>query len=142
MIAPALCDTGTIEAVPAHWVMEPKLDGWRWQAVIEADGVVCVGGRNGKTWPCPPVQASLTALPAGTILDGELIPAEPGHQSTRVPSLLARGGYGLTYVIFDVLRLAGHPTTHLKWRERRELLERLQPHLDLPASVVPYAPVS
>jgi ATP-dependent DNA ligase len=118
--------------MPDHreWIMEPKLDGWRWQATITEDGVVCAGGRNGKVWSCPPIEAAMQRLPAGTIFDGELLPIEAGHQSTKVPHLLARGGTGLQYVVFDVLQVAGQSAMHLKWRERRLLLEKLAEHFD------------
>jgi ATP-dependent DNA ligase len=130
--------SGNLDFVPEHdrdnWVMEPKWDGWRWQVHITEDGVRSIGGRNGKKHTGPPaVDAILMdALPAGTILDGEIM-WQSGLSSTR----LAR------FVAFDILAVAGHDVCSRPWTERRQLLEKAL--LLVPAggcvAIAPYGPI-
>jgi ATP-dependent DNA ligase len=113
------------------WVMEPKLDGVRWQVLIEdavdqfgTEVIKCVrvrsiGGRNLKEHKTPRhLGEALKELPSGTILDGELI---AGDCSSDVGSLSQRGKQ--RYVVFDVLAFGGKDTTRHPWEQRRELLE-------------------
>lgn len=59
----------------AQPVIEPKYDGWRGVAFVEADGVRMTNGRSGKdyTGQLPEIEAELALLPVGTILDGEIV---------------------------------------------------------------------
>src|SRR4051794_5353740 len=123
-IAPMLCHDakGHLGAVAREgWVMEPKLDGVRWQTWIAShDGrggseIRHWIGRNGnRATTTPEINAALAKLPADTVLDGELVTA--GEWGDRA------GGQPKQLVVFDVLRLAGHDTTMLPWMHRRELL--------------------
>jgi ATP-dependent DNA ligase len=109
------------------WVMEPKLDGIRWQVLIDQQhervgpdwkDVRSIGGRNLKEHQTPMHLANaLAPLPAGTILDGELV---AGDCSSDVGSLSQRGKQH--FVVFDVLAFDGHDTTRHPWDERHELL--------------------
>jgi hypothetical protein len=111
------------------WAMEPKLDGIRWQVLIEEIGphegdrwthVRSIGGRNLKEHKTPPHLAeALATLPEGTILDGELM---AGDCSSDVGSLAQRGKQ--VYVVFDVLAFAGKDVTRHPWSARRELPRR------------------
>lgn len=120
---PMLChDTrGDFSAIPADWIIEPKLDGFRWMMVVEEDRVRSYAGRNGTdhTGETPKVEAEIATLPVGTILDGEMI---GGSYSATVSTALANGGT-LSYVVFDVLAYGGQNITNWPWHHRRGILE-------------------
>lgn len=132
---------GDTSMVPSSWVMEPKLDGWRWIATVEDTGVVSVGGRNGAVHASPPCVEQLIDLPTGTVLDGELVPLDRSEKSPMVNHYLAHGGEGLAYVVFDCLQAGGVDLRNLPWSERRHWLESLLTGLvthDL--MITPYVP--
>ncbi len=134
------------------WSMEEKFDGWRALAgVLDRVGL--------WTRACNPIvqvpyiaQALLDLMPAGTILDGELVDLSGDTEWNRTESILSktRGGYThkptvsdppLTYVLFDVLNAAGLDVRRLPWSERRALLEELcagfEGRSDLPLMLIP-----
>jgi ATP-dependent DNA ligase len=88
--------------------------------------------------PVPELSASLAQLPAGTVLDGELVCLEPlpaGRVRCRFDRLggfhaWARAappdGLTVTLVAFDALAIAGAHLRAQRWHERRKQLERLQ----------------
>jgi ATP-dependent DNA ligase len=133
------------------WAMEPKLDGVRWQVlvedaydqvgtdVIQLARVRSIGGRNLKEHKTPEHLAQvLKELPGGTILDGELI---AGDASSDVGSLEQRGKQ--RYVVFDVLAFDGKDVTRHPWEERRRLLVGIAEkyEFDDVVSITPVAPV-
>ena len=68
-------------------------------------------------------------LPPEATFDGEIVAFAEGvpHFPLVCDRLLHRdSSVPLTFVIFDVLALDGEATTHLPYRERRQLLERLK----------------
>lgn len=111
----------------SEWVIEKKLDGWRWIVHITADGVRCFSGRNGVQRTTLDLEFELAWLPDDTVLDGELI-VDDGktgmNGSPKVSTALARGDK-LTFVVFDCLRVAGTDVTRRPWHERRALLEKI-----------------
>jgi len=127
MFKPMLCHDahGTdVSVIPIGWVMEPKLDGWRWQIERTEDGVKHIGGRNGREYDGPPpITEALMFLPVGTVLDGEIIVAD-GH-SGSVGSAISKGGDGCRFVAFDVLAVSGTDVTHEPWWTRREMLDTI-----------------
>jgi bifunctional non-homologous end joining protein LigD len=73
--------------------------------------------------------AELADLPAETTFDGEIVAFGDGlpHFPLVCERLLHRdSSIPLTFVIFDVLALDGEATTHLPYRERRQLLENVR----------------
>jgi ATP-dependent DNA ligase len=130
VIKPMLChdaphgDDG-LPAVPTDegWVIEKKLDGWRWIVRRGGGGVRCFGGRNGSEYSAPPLEAALAWLPPDTILDGELVTTEDG---LAVSSALAHCPERLQYVVFDVLWLNGVDLCRKPWSQRRVFLEQMQ----------------
>jgi ATP-dependent DNA ligase len=120
-----LCHTAAgLGDVPEGWVMEPKLDGWRWTVVVEADRVRSYAGRNGSehTGETPAICAALAHLPVGTVLDGEIV---GGESSGGVSTGLA-GGAGaptLQLVVFDLLQLGSHDLRRSPLSARRSMLE-------------------
>jgi hypothetical protein len=125
---------GDFSIIPTNgeWVIEPKLDGWRWQVHRTADGVVSIGGRNGKQHSEPRVEAELVGLPVGTVLDGEMV-----WEGNLLGSYSVKQA---SFVAFDVLALAGADTCARPWHERRRLLEALVAAIDSPLVVL--SPIS
>jgi ATP-dependent DNA ligase len=113
---------GDLKAIPRDgtWIMEPKLDGWRWQVHVGSDDLVCFGGRNGVQHPTPQwlKEALVGTVAAGSILDGELV--TPGT-STDVARTDLRDQR--RFVLFDVLAAGSFDTTTRTWAERRRLVE-------------------
>jgi ATP-dependent DNA ligase len=112
-----------------QWVLEPKFDGWRALMVIEPTGVTVIGGRNGKTYngQVPYIEDALrAALPANTVIDGELIHAAGGWGSVQSVMTTTGGGSGLTFVAFDVLEVNGNDVRAIEWANRRQVLEMIE----------------
>lgn len=132
--APMLCQSAK-EVPEAHgWTIEPKFDGWRAVALVTDDGVKLYGGRNGNeyTGQLPYVENEIAAcVPAGTILDGEII-APAGWGS--VQSVMTSGGAhtpgalspALNYVVFDVLQIRGADIRRTPLRSRRQILDMIE----------------
>jgi ATP-dependent DNA ligase len=126
VIAPMLCfdAKGDLGVVPREgWIMEPKLDGVRWQSWIgprdprHGTEVRHWVGRNGnRDTATAAIDTVLRELPADTLLDGELV--TEGVWGNRA-------GGRKQLVVFDVMRLAGHDVTSLPYMHRRELLEAM-----------------
>lgn len=134
--APELA-TSVDHAPPGHWLIEPKLDGYRMGALHDGKQVRLVS-RNGKIWNgrCPQISAQLKRLlPPGTIVDGELVAdaalgtASKSKHSFQALQRQARAGAtaGLTYFIFDILTLRGTDLRPLSLKDRKQILKSLLP---------------
>jgi bifunctional non-homologous end joining protein LigD len=138
-LPPMLASPGQLPRDERGWAFEIKWDGVR--ALLYArPGRVRIESRNlndiGARYPeLRALGRELGAREA--VLDGEIVafdehgaPSFEGLQrrmhltSESAIRRLAREA-PVTYVIFDLLYLDGHLTTELSYRERRELLERL-----------------
>ena len=125
IIKPMLCKEPADKHAPlpdaGGWIIEPKLDGWRFLFRQTEDGVQSFAGRNGsdRTGQLPMIERALDFLPVDTILDAEVV---AGTTSSDVAYALAHGG-PLLAVVFDVLVVGGTDVCHLPWTTRRELLE-------------------
>jgi bifunctional non-homologous end joining protein LigD len=112
-----------------RWAYEVKWDGFR--AIVRAGDDFRVRSRRG--WDMTALVPELQALPAG-VYDGELV----AFGIPYFPDVCSRVLNGdrsirLTFMVFDLLVLAGRETMRLPYVERRQLLE----NLDLrPAAVV------
>jgi bifunctional non-homologous end joining protein LigD len=108
-----------------RWQYELKLDGYR--AVAFTRGrAVSLRSRNDKdfTTQYPAVVKALAALPADTIVDGEIVALDPqGKPSFSLLQNVGAGKAPVVYFVFDVMRLAGRDLTHEPLRVRRALLE-------------------
>jgi ATP-dependent DNA ligase len=118
---------------------EPKFDGWRCLAFAGPGGRVVLQSRQLRDLSAyfPDLTTALvTALPPGTVVDGELIiwDASAGRSSfaalqgrvtagRRLPAEVAARPASL--VLFDVLQLAGTELLGEPLRVRRALLEEL-----------------
>jgi bifunctional non-homologous end joining protein LigD len=142
LIKPMLASPGHLPdaAHDPDWAYEMKWDGVRAVTYAEGGRIVAMS-RNDRdvTVSYPEVLSVGPALDGiEAVLDGELVAFDPdtgrpsfGTLQSRmhvadaatVARLAAR--IPITYVIFDVLRLQGRPTTSLPYRDRRGLLEQL-----------------
>ena len=108
------------------WVFEPKLDGWR--AVIHIGEQVNILSRPGRdiTESLPQVAGLVRAVPAGTVIDGELV-AGSGRASSFYqlsPSLSTKRSV-VTFAALDLLALGGRSVIDVPYQERRRLLSEL-----------------
>ncbi|CCB78145.1 DNA polymerase LigD, ligase domain [Streptantibioticus cattleyicolor NRRL 8057 = DSM 46488] len=115
------------------WVLERKLDGVR--AIGFRDGdTVRLASRTGQRLEntYPEIVRALADQPQRAfVVDGEIVALDDGRTSferlqrrmqlTR-PSAALASGVAVTYFLFDLLHLAGHDTTGLPLRSRKELL--------------------
>jgi ATP-dependent DNA ligase len=116
------------------WWMEPKFDGWRIMSGLD-DGVLMWTRTGAHVAQVPYIAEAIAGhFPPGTILDGEIVDLRSDRQWNRTQSILSRtrGDFKhrpsesdppLTYVLFDVLCLAGTDMRHLPLAERRRELE-------------------
>jgi ATP-dependent DNA ligase len=136
MIAPMLCHDPRTKDEPLPgdgWIIEPKLDGWRflfWRATAGSPVKVrSYAGRNGseRTGQPAAIERLLEFLPPDTIIDAELV--VPGEKSPRVAHALAHG-QELHATVFDVLRVAGTDVIGLSWKRRRSFVDRIADGFD------------
>ncbi|MEU7873130.1 ATP-dependent DNA ligase [Dactylosporangium sp. NPDC049140] len=123
--------------LPAGAVYEPKFDGWRCVAFVQPDRVFLQSRHLRNLTPYfPDVTRLLRALPAGTVLDGELIIWDPDRHRTNFVALQRRVTAGRQllveardrpahYVVFDLLAEPGGPLLDLPLCVRRTKLEAL-----------------
>jgi DNA ligase D-like protein (predicted ligase) len=118
-------------------LFEIKWDGIRALAFVEGPGDVRVLSRNRQDLkPAYPELACLAGLPAGTLLDGELVVLVDGRPdfSRSLERVQVRGGARAqalartspaAYVVFDLLYLAGRSQMGRRLTERRAALQEL-----------------
>ncbi|MDQ3895784.1 MAG: non-homologous end-joining DNA ligase [Actinomycetota bacterium] len=136
-LLPMLAGANGIPANPAAHLFEPKLDGVRVVAVVDAGGVVLTNRRGGEiTGHYPELAGVAEALaPHSAVLDGEVVTFnERGRTSFQrlqrrmhvvQPSARLLADTPVVYVAFDVLWLDGEPLVHLPQQERRRILDSL-----------------
>jgi DNA ligase 1 len=120
----------------ADWQAEWKWDGARAQIVRRGDDVaVWTRGEELVNDAFPEITAAAASLPAGTVLDGELLAIRAGRLlgfaslSKRISrkrvtrKLLAEIPCG--FVAYDLLEAGGQDLRGLRLADRRERLERL-----------------
>jgi bifunctional non-homologous end joining protein LigD len=137
-----LCvDAGKGAELPtgADWIMEPKLDGWRFIFEVDEHKVRAWGGRNGRDHSGQAVEVEthlLDRIPSGTVLDGELVSMDG---DLEIVTALTGKGTGLAFVVFDVLRVVGSDTRGYPWTARRQFLENVVADIDTPfVRLMPY----
>lgn len=126
------------EGVPTgrEWVHEVKWDGMRLLADVH-DGAVRLLSRSGRdVTDTFPELRSLCRVADDVLLDGEVIALRDGapsfaaladrmHVRDRGRAERLAATRPVTFMVFDVLRVAGTGVTHLPWTDRRRLLEAL-----------------
>jgi bifunctional non-homologous end joining protein LigD len=136
MLATAAARPGLLPTGPG-WRFEVKWDGVRILADTTGDRLRLLGRQGRDAATAYPELAGIGAgdLP-GTVLDGEVVALHDGRPSftalaermhvrdaARAAALSRR--VPVTYLVFDVLVLAGTDVTRLPWAERRALLDAL-----------------
>jgi bifunctional non-homologous end joining protein LigD len=129
-IDPMLASSGRLPDDDGRWAYEPKWDGFR--AIVHGNGRTVVWSRRGTdlTDRFPELAGLAAAVPADTVLDGELVVLDgsgrPDFEAIRRRGLLGRIEGQATFVAFDVLRLGGRDLLAERFRGRRAALEDLQ----------------
>jgi len=114
-----------------RWLHEIKFDGYRIGCIIE-NGTVRLITRKGNDWTeqFPEVVAAARKLPVtDALIDGEVAMLMPDGRSSFEALQQALAGSTsrapLVYLVFDVLRIDGTPTTRLALEERKALLKKI-----------------
>ena len=127
-----------------RYCFEPKLDGWRCLAFHRLGGRVQLQSRRQKrlTEFFPQVAvAVLDQVPAGSVLDGELVVYRGGRCDFAALQRRIQGRLSVaapaSFVVFDVLTLAGRDLRGLPYRKRRKQLRRLLAETTPPLALMP-----
>jgi bifunctional non-homologous end joining protein LigD len=130
-----LATAGTLPRGPG-WSYEFKWDGVRVLSSFEG-GAPRLFARSGAVVTAAYPEISLLSLPAGTLLDGEMVVldaagrpsftalAERMHVREAGRAARLAASLPVTYMIFDVLLLGGEDLMHRPYAARRERLEDL-----------------
>jgi bifunctional non-homologous end joining protein LigD len=134
-LAPMLAETAEAVFNKPDWMWEPKLDGYRVQAFVDAKGVRLRSRRDLELVAVfPRVAAELRQQARGTVLDGELVAFDAeGRPSFNVmqnrvhlkaPQDIAAAdrSVAVVYYCFDLLYFGGVDLRRLPYSERRRLL--------------------
>jgi DNA ligase-1 len=133
-----VADVATDLGAVTDWQAEWKWDGMRAQIVRRGDGVtVWSRGEEIVDEAFPEIVAAAVGLPAGTVLDGELL-AVRGGELLGFAALSRRSGrrrvtrkllaeIPCVFVAYDLLEAAGVDLRGTPLAERRRLLEGLVP---------------
>ncbi|HEY7272065.1 MAG TPA: non-homologous end-joining DNA ligase [Actinoplanes sp.] len=143
--SPMLATAGPLPVGPG-WSYEFKWDGVRVLSRFE-DGPPRLYARSGAVVTIAYPEVAGLSLPPGSLLDGEMVVLDAGGRPSftalaermhvRDPGRAAKlaATVPVTYMIFDVLRLAGENLAPLPYRERRARLDELDlagPHWMVP----------
>jgi len=112
----------------SQWFWEIKLDGYRALAV-KSDSDVTLFSRRRKSLnrQFPYIVEALADLPAGTVVDGELVAIdETGRPNFNLLQNFRSAASRIQFHIFDLLCYKNRDLTRLPLIERRELLKSLK----------------
>jgi ATP-dependent DNA ligase len=145
----------------SRWIMEPKLDGFRLQVIVEGDGRVSSYTRTnhvatGKLLAVETAIREVAPALAGTVLDGEAVYLDEtgladfnytarvmGSGTAVAVQKQRESGKYVSFMAFDILYLRGQDVRSLPLKERRKLLERVVRAFDSEhVLVTPQAPAS
>jgi bifunctional non-homologous end joining protein LigD len=123
-----------------NFVWEVKLDGYRALAVKSGTGVTLFSRRRKSlNRQFPYIVEALADLPAGTVVDGEVIAIdESGRPDFNLLQNLRAEASRIQYYIFDLLRWEDRDLTHVPMVERRALLKSLVVIRDKRVRIVDY----
>jgi bifunctional non-homologous end joining protein LigD len=135
VVAPMLCALGKPEDVgrysPDVWASDIKVDGWRILACKDDGAIRVMAGRNSANYSgqIPRVERALRAvLPEGTMVDGEIVKREGGSSGDVGSALTTNEPHeadDLVLVLFDLLWATGLDLRTMPYRNRRQLLEKV-----------------
>src|SRR5437879_3724094 len=107
------------------WIWEIKLDGYRALAVKSGTGVALFSRRRKSlNSQFPYIVEALADLPAGTVVDGEVVAIdESGRPDFNLLQNFRAEASRIRYYIFDLLCWEDRDLTHVPMVERRALLK-------------------
>src|SRR3989454_8093772 len=110
-----------------EWLWEIKLDGYRALAVKSGNGVTLFSRRRKSlNRQFPYIVEALADLPAGTVVDGEVVAIDDsGRPDFNLLQNFRAEASRIHYYIFDLLRWKDRDVTGLSLIERRGLLKSL-----------------
>ncbi|MFI7012133.1 ATP-dependent DNA ligase [Streptomyces sp. NPDC050145] len=141
----------SVDALPGgtDWAFEPKFDGHRMVVIREAEDVV-LQARSGRlvARAFPDLVAAALALPAGTVLDGEVVVWHDGRTDFAAVQRRAAAASGArarvlarelpaSYAAFDLLADGGGDLRRRPYAERRARLVEVLGPLGPPLQAVP-----
>jgi DNA ligase D-like protein (predicted ligase) len=108
-----------------EWLWEIKFDGYRALAVKSANGVTLFSRRRKSlNRQFPYIVEALADLPAGTVVDGEVVAIdESGRPDFNLLQNFRAEASRIRYYIFDLLCCEDRDLTHVPMVERRALLK-------------------
>src|SRR5690349_3361573 len=108
-----------------EWLWEIKFDGYRALAVKSGTGVTLFSRRRKSlNRQFPYIVEALADLPAGTVVDGEVVAMdESGRPDFNLLQNLRAEASRIQYYIFDLLCWEDRDLTHVPMVERRALLK-------------------
>src|SRR6202171_3317030 len=111
----------------SKWIWEIKLDGYRALAVKTGTGVTLFSRRRKSlNRQFPYIVEALAGLPAGTVVDGEVVAIdESGRPNFNLLQNFRSEASRIQYYIFDLLCWKDRDLTRLPLIERRALLKSL-----------------
>ena len=111
----------------ANWAWEIKIDGYRAVAVKIGNRVNLYSRtKNSFKSKFGYIVDALSDMPAGTVLDGELVAIDDdGRPNFNLLQNFRTGARHIQYYVFDLLCLDSRDATKLKLVERRQLLKTL-----------------
>jgi bifunctional non-homologous end joining protein LigD len=107
------------------WIHQPKLDGWRCQAV-KVGSKVMLYSRHGHdlTRRFPTIAAAVAKLPARSVtLDGEMV--QVGERGIDFYAITGKQTRNVSLMAFDILSLDGKDLRPLPLQERLAQLEMM-----------------
>ncbi|APY90792.1 ATP-dependent DNA ligase [Streptomyces alfalfae] len=145
----ALAESVTALPEGDGWAYEPKFDGHRMVILLDEAGQVTLQARSGRdvTAAFPDLERAAARLPAGAVLDGEVVVWSGGRidfaavQQRAAATPLRAGALAralpASYAAFDLLAEGGDDCRRLPYAERRARLVRLLAPWGPPLQAVP-----
>ena len=117
-----------VDTVPAgnQWLHEVKYDGYR--ALVATGDPARIYTRSGLDWTdkFPGLAEAAKSLPAGALVDGEIVAFKDGRPDfSTLQEAIGSGGKGLTLFAFDLLAEGGEDLSALPNLTRKERLRTL-----------------
>jgi bifunctional non-homologous end joining protein LigD len=143
-VPPMLCSTARVPPAGVGWLFEMKYDGYRLQVAI-GEGTVALRTRSGLDWTdrFPDIANAARSLDGrNSIMDGEAVVfgTDGLADYPKLVAAIKRGGTGIEFVAFDLLRLDDRDLTGQPLSERRAKLEALLGDRRSSASAIRLAP--
>ena len=121
-IKPMECEASDKVPQGPGWLYEIKLDGYRMVAVRGANLQIYSRLKNSTTKKFPQIAEALDSLPAGTVIDGELVALNAEGKPDFNQMQNYKSAELLVYFVFDILMHEGRSLLDLPLTERRKIM--------------------